>query len=128
MAAVEDVRQVGGEVGVAVEPQDGIRLGQLGGQPLAVPLRQAPHGHHRSGPAARFEIRGLQDGVDRVLLGRLDEAAGVDDRDVGGRRVVGHLPSLRRQAPGQLFGVDLVAGAAQGDQRHRTARRDLLRR
>jgi hypothetical protein len=72
-------------------------------------------------------VRGLgcvEDGRDRLLLGRVDEAAGVDDEDVGAagrRRAVpgGTQPRLER------VGVSLVLRAAERLDEERTARQVL---
>ena len=60
-----------------------------------------------------LEVGGLEQRVDGVLLGRLDEAAGVDQHRVGGRRVVDQPEPVRRQPAGELLGVHLVARAAE---------------
>jgi hypothetical protein len=62
-----------------------------------------------------------QDGLDGLLLGRVDEPAGVDDDDVGalgGRRTM----AGGAQAPLERVGVRLVLGAAQGLDEERRAR------
>jgi hypothetical protein len=103
---------------VRVEPQHRVGLGQLRRELLAVPLGQAPDGHDGLGarPGLRvLEVGGLQQRVDRVLLGLLHEAAGVDDRDVGVLGVVDEVPALGLEPPGELLGVDVVAGAAERD-------------
>ena len=97
--------------GVVVERQDDgfwKRLGKF----TAVALRQASDGDHL---AAGRRVGGREQRVDRVLLRRFDEAAGVDDGDVSARRV-GELPARFGHAGRELFGVDVVARAAQGDQ------------
>ena len=67
-----------GQAGVGVEAEHGVGLGQLLGELLAVPLGQAADGDDLGAGVGRGEQR-----VDRVLLGALDEAAGVHDDDVG---------------------------------------------
>ncbi len=101
----------GGDVGVVVEAQHRLGLGQAVGQLPAVPLGHAAGGDHLGAGVGGGEQR-----LDRVLLGLLDETAGVDDDHVGALAVGGHLPAVGVQAGGQLLGVDLVAGAAQGQQ------------
>ncbi len=109
--AGDDVVEPGSDVGVGVEAEHGVGLGQLRGQFVAVALGEAADGDD-----LLAGVGGGQDGVDRVLLRRVDEAAGVDDEDVG-VGLVGELPVARTQAGSQLFGVDLVAGTAKGHQR-----------
>ncbi len=63
-----------------------------------------------------LELRHLEDGVDRLLLGRVDERAGVDDDDVGVAGVGGDLvPGLSRVAQHDLA-VDEVLRAAERDE------------
>jgi hypothetical protein len=57
-------------------------------------------------------LRGVEDRLDRLLLGGVDEAAGVDDDDV--RRVRGGgVVTGGPKARGQSVGVGLVLGAAE---------------
>ena len=111
-AAGEDVVEPVADRAVVVEAEDG-GLGQRAGQLGAVPLGHAADGDHGGAGVGRGEDR-----VDGVLLGRLDEAAGVDQDGVGAVGVVHQLVALGGQPAGQLLGVDLVAGAAEGHHRH----------
>ncbi len=116
--AAEDVAEAGREVRVGVETEHGVGLGQALGQLRAVPLGEAAHGDDLRARLLRDVRRGEQ-GVDGVLLGLLDEPAGVDHDDVrrGVVRVeVDQLPAAAVQPPRELLGVDLVARAAQGEQ------------
>ena len=73
----QDGVQPGPDVSVIVEAEH-LRLGQLGRQVAAVPLGQAARGHHlRAAPG------GVEQLADRLLLGRLDEPAGVHQHDAG---------------------------------------------
>ena len=117
-AAGDDVVQPVGDVGVVVEAEHGVGLGQRLGQLAAVPLGQAADGHDLGAGVGRGQHR-----VDGVLLGRVDEAAGVDDQDVGVVLVVGQRPARAGQPSGQLLGVDLVARASQRDHRDVLVRR-----
>ena len=104
--AVDDVAEQRGEVGVGVEAEDSVGLGERGGQFVAVALGHAADGHHLGAGVGRGE-----QGVDRVLLGAGDERAGVDDHDVG-RGVVGD----------QLVAADRRAGRRSRTSRPRCAR------
>ena len=86
------------DVGVGVEAEHRVGLGQLVGQLLAVPLGQAADRDHGAGPAGLLQRGGREQRVDRVLLGLLDEAAGVDHGDVGVGRVVDQRASPRPRA------------------------------
>jgi hypothetical protein len=110
-AAGDHVVQARTEVRVVVEAEHGGRLGQVLGQLGAVTLGHAADGHHLGA-----RLRRLQQRVDRILLGRLDEPAGVHDDDVGALGPVRHLPPTGGEATGELLGVDLVSGAPEGEQ------------
>lgn len=120
-AAVEDGLQAVGDVGVVVEAQHTVRLGQCLGQLLAVPLGHAADGDHGLGPAVVLEIVGFEKGVDGVLLGDLDESAGVDDCDIRVGGFLDELPAVRCQAACKLLRVHLVTGAAKSDKGDGTA-------
>jgi hypothetical protein len=85
-----------------------------------MPLDEAAHGRY-----ARFTgVRGLGGVQDRrygLLFGRVDEAAGVDDDDVGAAGLGGAVP---RGAEPRLerIRVGLVLGAAEGLDEERAAR------
>ena len=110
--------QPGRDVGVVVEAEHGVGLGQRLGELLAVALGQAADRHDglAAGPV-RLEVGGLEQRVDGVLLGCLDEAAGVDHHRVGLGGVGDEAEPVGGQPTGQLLGVDLVAGAPEGEQR-----------
>ena len=101
----------GGDVGVVVEAEHGLRLGQALGELLAVPLGHAAGGDHLGAG-----VGGGQQRLDRVLLGLLDEAAGVDEDHVGAVGVGADLPAAGVEPGGQLLRVDLVTGTAEGEQ------------
>jgi len=58
----------------------------------------------------------LEDGVDGLLLGGVDEAAGVDDDDLGVFGAGGELGTVVVEQAHHDFGVDEVFGAAEGDE------------
>ena len=120
-AAVEDGLEAVGDVGVVVEAEHAVGLGERFGQFLAVPLGHAADGDDGLGPAVILEVVGFQQGVDGVLLGGFDEAAGVDDGYVGVGGVLDELPAVRRQAACELLRVHLVTGAAKSDKGDGTA-------
>ena len=107
-----------GDVAVVVEAED-LRLGQRLGEVGAVAFRQAARGHD-----LRAARSGAEQLVDRLLLGRLDEAAGVDQDHVGFAAPGGvgagveHGPARGLEAGGELLRVDLIARAAQRHQAH----------
>jgi hypothetical protein len=81
-----------------------------------VPLHHAPDGDERAAGAGRLQPAGFHDGVDGLALRRVDEAAGVDDDDLGVlevRRVLDAAVDETRQV---ALGVDRVLVAAEGDE------------
>ena len=93
--AVGDGTQRLGDIGVRIEAEHGVGLGQRSGQLIAVSLREATDRDH-----GLIAVGDIQQGVDRVLLRRLDEAAGIDQDRVGASRVVGELPATVDEAAG----------------------------
>ncbi len=118
--AGDDRAQAGGDVGVVVEAQHGVGLGQRLREVLAVALGHAADRDHGLDLATLLspdlEVGGGQESVDGVLLGGLDEAAGVDHHGVGLSGVLDQAEAVGGEPPGELLGVDVVAGAAQGQQ------------
>ncbi len=81
-----------------------------------VALHQAA-GHHQANlRPARLDPGQLQDGVHRLFAGRLDEAAGIDQQQIGGGRRTRHLPARPGEPPQHDFRVHQVLGAAKGDR------------
>jgi hypothetical protein len=99
------------QVRVVVEAEHRGRLWQALGQLGAVTLGHAADGDH-----LRAGLGRVQQHVDRVLFGGLDEAAGVHHHHVGAFGVVGDLPAAGGETAGELLGVDLVASAPEGEQ------------
>ena len=110
--SVQDRSEVARHVRIRVETEHGVSLGQLGGELRAIPLGQAAHRDDFLGATGVLELGSLQKGVDGVLLGLLDEAAGVDHGNVGLGGVIDQQPALGSQATGELLGVDFVASAS----------------
>ena len=118
LLAGHDAAQLLADVRVVVEAEDGIGLRQLVGQLASVALGQAADRHHGRRTAGLLQVGDGEDRVDRVLLGHLDEAAGVDQHGVRVLGIVDQLPAVRREPARHLLGVDLVAGAPEGDDSH----------
>ena len=64
----------------------------------------------------------LEDGVDGLLLGGVDEGAGVDDDDLGVFGSGGEFGSVVVEEAHHDLGVDEVFGAAEGDEAYLGAR------
>ena len=123
--AGQDPLQPCGDVGVVVEAEHRVGLGQALREVGAVPLGQTAHRDDRLRAAGLLEVGGREQRVDGVLLGLLDEPAGVHDDGVRVGRVCDEGEPARRQPARQLLGVDLVAGAAQGHERDGVGHRAL---
>ena len=111
----QDRPEPAGDVGVVVEAEDRVGLGQRLGEVLAVALGETADRDHGPGGPLGLQVGGLEQRVDRVLLGGLHEAAGVDHHRLGLAGVVDEPEAARLEPSGELLGVDLVARAAQGD-------------
>ena len=85
-------------------------------QRLFLPLGQAARHDHAPQFAAAFQLQHLVDGGERFLPGRLDEAAGVDDHEVGAARIVDQLVAVELQQPQHPLAVDEVLRAAEADK------------
>ncbi len=123
----QDGREAVGDVRVVVEAEHAVGLRQRVRQLLAVALGHAAHRHDGLGSAVPLEVIGLQEGVDGVLLGGVDEATGVDDGDVRVGGVLHEVPAVRLQAACELLRVHLVTGAAKSDECDGTAFRHGLK-
>ena len=103
---------------VGVEPVDARHLRQRLGQLRPVALGHATDDEDGDRPPLTARrVRRLEDRVDGLRARLLDERAGVDQHAVGVGDVVGDLQTGRDQRARDLVGVDLVAAAAQGDDR-----------
>jgi len=65
----------------------------------------------------------LEDGVDGLLLGGVDEAARVDNNDLGVFGARGELGAVVMEEAHHDLGVDEVFGAAEGDEAYLGSRR-----
>ena len=97
---------------------DGVDFGDVLLDLVAVALDEAAGDDEALGFAA---VRGLvldhlEDGVDGLLLGGVDEGAGVDDEDFGVFGVGGELAAGVMEQAHHDLGVDEVFGAAERDE------------
>jgi len=101
-----------------VEPHEGVHLGELLGQVGRVTLGKAPS-HHKLLPrlgTVQTAAMGLQDRPDALLLGRIDESAGVDQHDVGLVGLGGEFVAVALGIAEHDLGIDEVLGATEADQ------------
>jgi hypothetical protein len=93
-----------------------IDLGQLVRELVRMTLTQAT-GHDELLAAAFFLVAcQIEDRVDRLLARRVDEAAGVDDDDLGVTRVVDVLVAFALGHPQHDLGVDPVLRTAEAHE------------
>ena len=114
--AIDDLR----DLLAAEDADDVIDVGHFLEQVVLLALGQAA-GHDDGADAALLlEVEHLADDAERFLAGRLDEAAGVDDHDVGavgvGRQGVAVLGQLAEHA----LGIDEVFRTAEADEGKRS--------
>ena len=102
---------------------DGVDFGDVLADFVAVALDEAAGYDEALGAASVGDLvlDHLEDGVDGFLLGGVDEAAGVDDEDVGVFGAGGELGSSAMEQAHHDLGVDEVLGAAERDEAYRGA-------
>jgi hypothetical protein len=94
-------------------PMKLVHLGQRIDNGFAEPFRQTT-GHHQPIAATRFFESGqFENGVDRFIDGRFDEAARVDHNNDGLGRIPGQRPAGLAKLSGHVFTVHLIAGTPQ---------------
>ena len=106
---------------------DGVDFGNVGADLVAVALDQAAGNNQprRLAAIGDLVLHHLEDGVDALLLGRVDEGAGIDDQDLGVFGALGELGAVVVQEAHHHFGVDEILGAAERDEADLGARRGL---
>ncbi len=110
-------RDVGNHLlAVLVEAEHGIGLRHRLGEFPAVALGHAPDGDDGLDLAVPLQVGGGHQRVDGVLLGLLDEAAGVHHHGVGLIGFVDQAEAAGLKPGGEFLGVGLVAGATQADE------------
>ena len=97
---------------------DGIDLGNVLLDFVAVALDQAAGDDEalRLASVGSLVLHHLKDGIDGLLLGRIDEAARIDDKNLGVLGAGGNVAASLMQHPHHHFGVDQVLRAAKGDE------------
>ncbi len=101
----------------AEDADDLVNLGHLLQKHFALTLGQATSDDHSFETAFALAVEHLADHAERLLAGRVDKAAGVDDHQVGRVRIGDqHVAVLGQQAKHPLR-VDQVLWAAQAHER-----------
>ena len=85
---------------------------------VAVALDEASGNDELLSLAAGLKTGHLEDGIDRLLFGRIDEGAGVDDQHVGGFGIADDARAGVVEQAHHDFAVDEVLGAAEADESH----------
>ena len=101
---------------ILVDAEDRIDLGHLLADGFRVALGEAARRHQQAAHAGLLVLRHFKEGGDGLLLGGLDEAAGVDDDDLGPGRVIDDLIAVRGEVAEHLLGIDAVFAASQGNE------------
>ena len=97
-------------------PQHGVNLGNLAPELVAIALGQAAGDDEARAPAIALLRGHLEDGVDRFLLGGIDEGARVDDEHLGVRGVGRNLVAGLAGHAQHHLAVDEVLGTAEAEK------------
>ena len=117
--AVEDLADDGGDLGDLVEADEGVDFGEETGEVFLKALGEAAGDEDLlllTGGVCLSGVDGVDDGGDGLVLGDVDEGAGVDDEDVGEVRFRGHDHAFLLEVADHDFGIDEILGAAEGDE------------
>ena len=107
--------------------EPGVHFGDQARQLVRIALRQAAENDQFPGLAALPTLSGFQDGLDGLLLGIADEAAGVEQQVINisgpfaSRNHIERIPRLKQE----MLGVDGVLRAAERDDLERGLRHPL---
>src|SRR5215207_1173291 len=88
---------------VVVETEHRVGLRERLGKLRTVPLGKTPDRDHRTRAAGGLQLRGREHCVDRILLGALNEPAGVDQYGFRRGRILDQMETRTRQAACQLL-------------------------
>jgi len=96
-----------------------VDFGQFFFEDLPVPLGKASRDNKEATSALLLIMGELKDRLDRLLRRILDKGAGVNDEDLGGRRIRGERVFLSGEETEDHFGVDEVFGTSEADKTDR---------
>jgi len=83
---------------------------------VAIALDEAAGNDELLRAARGLVLRHFEDGIDGLLLGGINEGAGVDDQNVGGRGILRHDAARAIEQAHHDFTVDQVFRAAERDE------------
>jgi hypothetical protein len=110
----------GGNGGDLVEADEGVDVGHEAGKVLSEALGKATGDDDflffALGSAFLAGVDGIVDGANGLLLGHVNEGAGVDDEDVGEFGFRGHGHARLLEVTDHDFGIDEVFSAAKRDE------------
>ena len=101
------------EITIAVQRID---LRNFAAQFFTITLRETTGDDHLFYPAFLLHRHCVEDGFDGLFLRRLDETTGIDDDSLCLCSLIGKLDSPCQQAAVQVFGIDQIFRAPEGDQ------------
>ena len=101
-------------VGVGAGAEEVVHLGQLAGELVGVALHEAARDDELLAAAGALQLGEPHDGVDRLHLRALDEAAGVHDDHLGLLRILHEAVAGLRERPEHHLAVHPVLRAAEG--------------
>jgi len=96
--------------------EDGVDFGNFLPELVAVALCKTTGHDEPLTVALRLVPRHLEDRVDRFLLRRVDESAGIDDDDVRTRRIRREVVAGVARKPEHYFRVDEILGTPERDE------------
>jgi len=99
-----------------VGTEDEINLRDFLSDICPVAFGEAPRDDELLAVPVAFHLRHLEDRVDRFLFGGIDEAAGIDDENVGFLFVESDGVSLPGERSQHHFAVDEIFGASKADK------------
>ena len=112
------------DLGVVRRAEEGVDLGEFALEFADVALGHAAR-DDQLGAGLGLQQAHLEDGLDRLLLGLADEAAGVDDDGVGLFRALHHGVTTGHRDAKHMLGVDAVFGTAERDKMNLCHSRDV---
>lgn len=98
---------------VGADTHHGVYFGHIPQNFFPVALRQTPRNHQRTDASFFFELSQLQNFLNGLRFGALNEAAGVDDGNVRHSRVFNQPVTRVRQITQHHFRIHLVLRAAE---------------
>ena len=102
------------------KPEQEVHLGQFPGQLAGVSLDETAHGYDGLHGTERLEFRRVEDRLDRFPLRGVDESTGIDEDDIGRRKIRSQHGAVAHELTDQPLRVDgrLVTAERDNPQLH----------